>query len=179
MRTATRTFVRDQGSNAAVGRQSCELRTAPGLTQRQLADLVGTKQPVIPRLEDTDCEGHGAPGVRERRIWPARRRSNGTTRGPPRRRPWESAMSNPTAGYRAGPVPVRARSCSAARRASVGVTKYEMTTSASMTPMSTSFSARVSRGTPALFPRLRTVGARGVATRPTRPAAVTVRSGRR
>ena len=103
MRTATRTFVHDQGSNAAVGRQSCELRTAPGLTQRQLADLVGTKQPVIPRLEDTDCEGHGAPGVRERRIWPARRRSNGTTRGPPRRRPWESAMSNPTAGYRAGP----------------------------------------------------------------------------
>lgn len=33
-------------------------RTAAGLTQQQLAELVGTKQPVIARLEDADYEGH-------------------------------------------------------------------------------------------------------------------------
>jgi predicted transcriptional regulator len=33
-------------------------RTRAGLTQKQLADLVGTKQPVIARLEDADYEGH-------------------------------------------------------------------------------------------------------------------------
>lgn len=35
-----------------------DARTAAGLTQQQLADLVGTKQPVIARLEDADYEGH-------------------------------------------------------------------------------------------------------------------------
>jgi ribosome-binding protein aMBF1 (putative translation factor) len=33
-------------------------RTAAGLTQQQLADLVGTTQSVISRLEDADYEGH-------------------------------------------------------------------------------------------------------------------------
>ncbi|WP_373525363.1 multiprotein-bridging factor 1 family protein [Nostoc sp.] len=35
-----------------------EARTSSGLTQKQLAELVGTKQPVIARLEDADYEGH-------------------------------------------------------------------------------------------------------------------------
>lgn len=35
-----------------------ELRTAHGLTQRQLAELIGTTQSVIARLEDADYEGH-------------------------------------------------------------------------------------------------------------------------
>lgn len=35
-----------------------EARTRAGLTQKQLAALVGTKQPVIARLEDADYEGH-------------------------------------------------------------------------------------------------------------------------
>jgi transcriptional regulator with XRE-family HTH domain len=35
-----------------------QARTTAGLTQKQLADLVGTKQPVIARLEDADYEGH-------------------------------------------------------------------------------------------------------------------------
>jgi len=34
------------------------LRTAAGLTQKQLADLVGTTQSVISRLEDADYEKH-------------------------------------------------------------------------------------------------------------------------
>jgi len=33
-------------------------RTKAGLSQRQLADLIGSKQPVIARLENADYEGH-------------------------------------------------------------------------------------------------------------------------
>jgi len=35
-----------------------DARTAAGLTQAQLAELVGTTQSVISRLEDADYEGH-------------------------------------------------------------------------------------------------------------------------
>jgi transcriptional regulator with XRE-family HTH domain len=35
-----------------------DLRTEAGLTQKELADLVGTTQSVISRLEDADYEGH-------------------------------------------------------------------------------------------------------------------------
>ena len=51
-------MIAEERSHAAVARQIYELRTARRLTQRQLADLVGTKQPVIARLEDADYEGH-------------------------------------------------------------------------------------------------------------------------
>ena len=44
--------------HAEVARMIYEQRTAAGLTQRQLADLVGTTQSVISRLEDADYEGH-------------------------------------------------------------------------------------------------------------------------
>ena len=44
--------------NAEVAQLIYDARTQAGLTQRQLADLVGTKQPVIARLEDADYEGH-------------------------------------------------------------------------------------------------------------------------
>jgi transcriptional regulator with XRE-family HTH domain len=40
-----------------VGRRLYELHTARGLTQRQLAELVGTTRPVFARLEDADYEG--------------------------------------------------------------------------------------------------------------------------
>ena len=56
--SALRRMIAEERGNAAVARQIYELRTARGLTQRQLADLVGTKQPVIARLEDADYEGH-------------------------------------------------------------------------------------------------------------------------
>jgi len=48
----------EERTNAAVARQIFALRTAQGLTQRQLADAIGTRQPVIARLEDADYEGH-------------------------------------------------------------------------------------------------------------------------
>ena len=35
-----------------------DARHKAGLTQKQLAELVGTKQQVIARLEDADYEGH-------------------------------------------------------------------------------------------------------------------------
>jgi predicted transcriptional regulator len=35
-----------------------DARTSAGLTQQQLADRVGTKQPVISQLENADYEGH-------------------------------------------------------------------------------------------------------------------------
>jgi len=44
--------------NRDVAHALYDLRTAHGLTQTQLAELVGTKQPVIARLEDADYEGH-------------------------------------------------------------------------------------------------------------------------
>lgn len=48
----------EERTNAAVARQIYALRTAQGLTQRQLAEAIGTQQPVIARLEDADYEGH-------------------------------------------------------------------------------------------------------------------------
>jgi transcriptional regulator with XRE-family HTH domain len=44
--------------NAQVARMIYDLRNDAGLTQRELADLVGTTQSVISRLEDADYEGH-------------------------------------------------------------------------------------------------------------------------
>jgi ribosome-binding protein aMBF1 (putative translation factor) len=55
---AMQEMLAEERSNAAVARQIYELRTARGLTQQQLAELIGTKQPVIARLEDADYEGH-------------------------------------------------------------------------------------------------------------------------
>ena len=44
--------------NAEVSRLIYTMRTDAGLTQGQLAQLVGTTQSVINRLEDSDYEGH-------------------------------------------------------------------------------------------------------------------------
>jgi DNA-binding XRE family transcriptional regulator len=43
---------------AGVARAICRLRTEAGMTQQQLAELVGTTQSVISRLEDEEYEGH-------------------------------------------------------------------------------------------------------------------------
>ncbi len=67
----------------AIGRRIYELRTAAGLTQIQLAKLIGTTASVICRLEDADYEGHSLSMLRrvgaaldqrlEIRFVPARR----------------------------------------------------------------------------------------------------------
>jgi transcriptional regulator with XRE-family HTH domain len=44
--------------NAEVAQSIYALRKEAGLTQKELADLIGTTQSVISRLEDADYEGH-------------------------------------------------------------------------------------------------------------------------
>ncbi len=44
--------------NAKVARLIFDYREEAGLTQKQLAELIGTTQSVISRLEDADYEGH-------------------------------------------------------------------------------------------------------------------------
>lgn len=48
----------EERANAAIARQIYELREKAGLSQRQLAKVVGTTASVICRLEDADYEGH-------------------------------------------------------------------------------------------------------------------------
>jgi ribosome-binding protein aMBF1 (putative translation factor) len=51
-------LVREASLNAVVAQLIYDARVNAGLTQRQLADRIGTKQSVIARLEDADYEGH-------------------------------------------------------------------------------------------------------------------------
>jgi DNA-binding XRE family transcriptional regulator len=51
-------------ANDEVARKIYELRTKAGLTQRQLAKLVGTTASVICLLEDADYEGHSLSMLR-------------------------------------------------------------------------------------------------------------------
>lgn len=51
-------------ADADVAQKIYDLRTGAGLTQKQLADLVGTTASVISRLEDADYEGHSLTMLR-------------------------------------------------------------------------------------------------------------------
>ena len=51
-------------ANAEIARKLHTLRTAAGLSQRELAKLVGTTASVICRLEDADYEGHSLAMLR-------------------------------------------------------------------------------------------------------------------
>jgi ribosome-binding protein aMBF1 (putative translation factor) len=51
-------LIEQETVNAQVANLIYEARTNAGLTQEQLATLVGTKQPNIARLEDGDYRGH-------------------------------------------------------------------------------------------------------------------------
>jgi predicted transcriptional regulator len=55
---ALQQMIAEESINAQVARMIYEARTGARLTQKELANLVGTKQPVIARLEDADYEGH-------------------------------------------------------------------------------------------------------------------------
>jgi ribosome-binding protein aMBF1 (putative translation factor) len=51
-------MVKEASINAQVSLIIYDVRKQAGLTQRQLADLIGTTQSVIARLEDADYDGH-------------------------------------------------------------------------------------------------------------------------
>lgn len=53
-----REMIAEEAVNAQVARMIYEARTAAGLTQKQLAVMLGTQQSAIARLEDADYEGH-------------------------------------------------------------------------------------------------------------------------
>jgi ribosome-binding protein aMBF1 (putative translation factor) len=55
---ALQDLLREASLNAKVAQLIYTARKQAGLTQQQLADLIGTKQSVIARLEDADYEGH-------------------------------------------------------------------------------------------------------------------------
>lgn len=50
--------IAEETTNVRVARMICDARAKVGLTQKELARLVGTTQSVIARLEDADYEGH-------------------------------------------------------------------------------------------------------------------------
>lgn len=51
-------------ASADIARRIYKLRKDAGLTQAQLAQLVGTSRPVITRLEDDDYDGHSLSMLR-------------------------------------------------------------------------------------------------------------------
>ena len=51
-------------ANEEIARKICELRTAAGLSQTELGQLIGTTASVICRLEDADYEGHSLAMLR-------------------------------------------------------------------------------------------------------------------
>ncbi len=55
---ALQDLLREASLNAKVAQLIYTARKQAGLTQKQLADLIGTQQSVIARLEDADYEGH-------------------------------------------------------------------------------------------------------------------------
>lgn len=59
-----RALLEEERANAAIARQLCDFREAAGLSQRELARLVGTTASVICRLEDAGYEGHSLAMLR-------------------------------------------------------------------------------------------------------------------
>jgi ribosome-binding protein aMBF1 (putative translation factor) len=59
-----REMIAEERLNSQVARLIYEARTAAGLTQKQLADLIGTQQSTVARLEDADYEGRSLSMLR-------------------------------------------------------------------------------------------------------------------
>lgn len=54
----------EERTNAKIARTLYDLRTKAGLTQRELAKMVGTTASVICQLEDSDYQGHSLSMLR-------------------------------------------------------------------------------------------------------------------
>ena len=61
---AARAELEEARQSAAVARRLYELRKRAGLTQKELAELVGTSHSAISRLENDDYEGHSLAMLR-------------------------------------------------------------------------------------------------------------------
>ena len=59
-----RDLIAEETINVHVARMIYNARNKAGLTQKELAKLVGTTQSVIARLEDADYEGHSLSMLR-------------------------------------------------------------------------------------------------------------------
>ena len=57
-------MLEEERANAEIARNIYQLRTDAGLSQRELAKLVGTSASAICRLEDADYEGHSLAMLR-------------------------------------------------------------------------------------------------------------------
>ena len=57
-------LLEEERANAQVARKIYDLRDQAGLTQKELARLVGTTPSVISRLEDADYDGHSLSMLR-------------------------------------------------------------------------------------------------------------------
>lgn len=59
-----RAMIDEERANAEIAQLIHDARTRAGLTQKELAELIGTGQPTIARLEDADYEGHSLTMLR-------------------------------------------------------------------------------------------------------------------
>jgi len=57
-------LLEEERANANVARQIHDIREKAGLTQRELAKLVGTTASVVCRMEDADYDGHSLAMLR-------------------------------------------------------------------------------------------------------------------
>jgi DNA-binding XRE family transcriptional regulator len=55
--------VREEVLHAQIARHVYQLRQEANLTQAQLAALIGTKQSVVSRIEDSDYDGHSVASL--------------------------------------------------------------------------------------------------------------------
>jgi DNA-binding XRE family transcriptional regulator len=60
-----RAMIEEETLNCEIARMVYDARTAAGLTQAELARLIGTSQPAIARLEDADYRGHSLTMLRK------------------------------------------------------------------------------------------------------------------
>ncbi len=51
-------MIDEERAGAEIAQLIHDVRRRAGLTQKELADLIGTSQPTIARLEDADYDGH-------------------------------------------------------------------------------------------------------------------------